>query len=54
MTTNVFQAELLEKMAEKMYSKFLVTEDRFETRDEILTRLEEFFNKSEIEEIEQE
>lgn len=48
------QTELLEKMAERMYSKFLATEDRFETREEILVRLQEFFNKTEIEEIEQE
>ena len=48
------QPELLEKMAKRVYSKFLANEDRFETREEILLRLQEFFNRAEIEEIEQE
>lgn len=46
----ITESELLEKMVERMYSKYLPDEDRFETQDEIRTRLREFFNKIRTEE----
>ena len=46
----IIESELLEKMAERMYSKYLPDEDRFETQDEIRIRLREFFNEIRTEE----
>ena len=40
----ITQTKLLDKMAEKMYAKYLPEEDRLETRKEIYMRLQEFFN----------